>query len=107
MFTKSLLLNSLHIDALCYIFNIPVIVLLSLSSSSNHGLGSLLSAAQSGSSYLEPIFLYNLWSWLFFFQEDEALKPETFRMLLHSVQRPQDVVMKIVHYVTKSVFIQR
>lgn len=40
-------------------------------------------------------------SWLFLFQDDEAFKPETLRMLLHSVRGP----MEEDHYVIKSVFL--
>lgn len=52
---------------------LPVMVLLSLSSSSNHGLWAVPPPCRGWPSRLE------------FPEEDEALKPESLRMLLHSV----------------------
>lgn len=54
---------------------VPVMVLLSPSSSSNHGLGAAPPPGRGWPSSLEPEFP----------EEDEALKPESLRMLLHSV----------------------
>lgn len=59
---------------------VPVTVLLSLSSSSNHGLRAAPPPGWGWPLGLEPEFP----------EEDEALKPESLRMLLHSVGGPEE-----------------
>lgn len=59
---------------------VPVMVLLSVSSNSNHGLRAVPPPGRGRPSRLEPEFP----------EEDEALKPESLRMLLHSVGRPEE-----------------
>lgn len=65
---------------------LPVMELLSRSSSSNQGFGSLPPADHSWRSRLEPELSedQNV-PGLFFSQNDEAFRTETLRMLLHSV----------------------
>lgn len=76
---------------------VPVMVLLSLSPSSTHGFGSLPSAAQSRDSWLEIMFdedQNSVCSRLYLSQKDEAFKPETLRMLLHSVWEAEENMNK-------------
>lgn len=74
-------------------------MLLSLSSSSNHGFRSFSPAVHGCESWLEPMFPEDrdiVRLWLFLAEEDEALKPETLRILLHSVGGPEEMMCQHV-----------